>query len=307
MILILSLSITFPVYADDTEDLLNVYNLTLGKTTKSEMEQEIDAIKNEIANSTSVKNDVDTYNAVLSSFLKTREDKLNELQKSIVEVSNKNEVIAESISKNLLDGNIKDLLVLDSSYKRNKVTVDELFKSLDYYVSDYSFKDYNDNISSLNSKLEEARQVYISSLDTYNLGDVKDIKFILSNNRNVISKYGYRVSTSYKNEIRFHSGTDYFCESDTNVHALFNGEVISVGNSKSIGKFIVIQSGENIKYLICHISNIYVKEGDVVKQYQIIASGSDSCKQNNKNHIHVALYINGCSYDVDRLFSKSEK
>lgn len=290
------------VLADDTEDLLNVYGLTLGDSTKSEIEREIEAIQKDIQNLEIAQQNVEAYNKVVQNFLDERNSHIEKTKDSIISYSKKNEQLAKQIGSELLSGDIKDILKYDSNIKRNNKTIDELIISLDFYSSDYSFKTYNGDIDGLNDKLKDARQVYIDSLDTYNLGDVKSIRFISDAKRVVLSKYGYRINPLNTSELRFHSGTDYECSEGSNVYALFNGEVIDTGFSKVIGNFITVQSGDNIKYLYCHLKDVFVSKGDLVNQYDLIALTGSTGTQCIEPSLHLSIYINGCSYNPDLLF-----
>ena len=64
--------------------------------------------------------------------------------------------------------------------------------------------------------------------------------------------------------------------------------------------------GDNIKYFICHCSEIYVTVGQQVNQYDIIASSGNTGSRTTGPHLHLALYINGVTYDVSKLFKSNE-
>jgi murein DD-endopeptidase MepM/ murein hydrolase activator NlpD len=87
------------------------------------------------------------------------------------------------------------------------------------------------------------------------------------------------------------------------VRALFDGKVIDVGYSQSSGNYITIQSSDKIKYFICHLNESLVEKGDYVNQYDVIALSGATGNKCTGPTLHLALFINGATYDVTKLFS----
>lgn len=290
------------VSADNTEDLLNVYGLTLGGPVKTELEQEMETLEQTILAMQSQEIMNKEYNDIMKQYVQKREELVNKVMTNIAAYQSNNISYAEYISENILDADIEDLLHYDSVYKSNNNSMNELLETMNNYTVDYELKDVNFNISEVESKLMDTRKIYVDALDTYDLGDVKNIKWIMPNERYLTSRYGYRVDPLNSSEIRFHAGADYRAPEGTPIGALFNGTVISAGWSDSIGYFVTVESGDNVKYLICHCSKLLVKEGQKVKQYDTIALSGGTGKRSTGPHLHLALYLNGVTYDVNTLF-----
>lgn len=293
---------TLKVKAEDTEDLLNIYGLTLGGPAKTDVEIDVDLLEQALLIMESQKVMNQEYNAIMEQYVQKREELMDSILNNITTYQKNNNSYSEHISKNILDEDIDKLLNYDSMYKSNNSIMNELLESMNGYTAGYELKDTSFDITEIESKLMDTKKLYVEALDTFNLGDVKDIKWIMPNERHVTSKYGYRVDPLNSSEVRFHSGTDYRAPVGTPIGALFNGTVTASGWSDVMGYFVTVESGDNVKYLICHCSKLLVKEGQKVKQYEKLALSGATGKRSTGPHLHLALYLNGATYNVNELF-----
>lgn len=309
MIMGLVLSASVPVIqvrADDTEDLLNVYGLTLGGPIKSEIENRMQALESEmnaILQTAETQQKLnDEYNITMQKYVETREELIDNILVDVDVYQHQNNEISDSIAGELLDGDIESLLNYDALYKTNTSYVNDLLSSINDYKLDYTYRYIQVDVSDIEEKLSQQRTLYIESLDTYQLGNVKNLRWVMDNDRYVTSKYGYRIDPLNKSNVRFHAGTDYRAPVGTEVYSMFNGEVIDCGWSDTIGYYVTVQSGENVKFLVCHLSKILVEKGQPVDQYDVLALSGATGSRCTGPHLHLALYLNGVTYDVDRLF-----
>lgn len=300
LVLILAPSIT--ALADNTEDLLNVYGLTLGGPVKSEIEKQLDILQSNLNAMTTQQGMDIEYNAMLAEYIESREKFIDALLADVSVYQDQNRLVSDYIGSNILSADISDLVKADAKYKTNVSYIDELMSSLNDYKINYTYKSVQYNLDDIESRLEETQQLYVESLDTFDLGKVKDIPYVMPVNRIINSQYGYRQDPLSRGTIRFHAGVDYRAAEGTEIYALFNGIVISCGWSNAIGNFVVVQSGDNVKYMVCHCSALDVVDGQTVKQGDLIAFVGGTGTQCTGPHLHLALYLNGVSYDVDRLF-----
>lgn len=300
----LALMLTQPieVYADNTEDLLNIYGLTLGGPIREEIEADIKDAEYTLAMIQNSKEQDEKYNAQLSAYLKRREETIDTILDDISIFQRRNDTIKSKIENNILTADANELLKLDGEYKSNNVNINTLLENIDSYKIDYDYRSITYDTTDIELQLENAKQLYIESLDTYNLGEVDNIEWVLDNDIYVTSKFGYRVDPLDSSKIRYHSGTDYRAPSDTPVKALFNGVVISCGWSDSAGNYITVQCGENVKYFVCHLTDINVQKDDVIRQYDIIGTTGGTGYRCTGPHLHLALYLNGVAYDVNELY-----
>lgn len=290
------------VSADSTEDLLNVYGLTLGGPIKSDIERQMEALEQELLSKQTSGNMTDEYNAVLSEYISKREQFVDNILNDVAVYQKSNASIANEIENDFLSMSLSELLTLDSRYKTNEKYMNDLLGTMNDYRMDYSYKSFNADITDVESRLGYTQSLYIESIDAYDLGSVKDIEFVLDRDRVVNSGYGYRADPINIGEVRFHAGVDYRAVEGDDIHALFNGVVISTGWSDTIGNFVVVQSGENVKYLVCHCSEICVEDGQLVSQGDVIARVGGTGSRCTGPHLHLALYLNGVTYNPDRLF-----
>lgn len=290
------------VHAEDAEDLLNIYGLTLGKADASEIESEINQMEQDMLGMQSQQEINEEYNALLQLYIEKRNNIMNDVMEDVSVYQSNNTTISEYISANILDGDINTLLKYDTSYKSNNSDMNELLSKLNSFNMEESFKNVDFDTSLIEAKLADAKIVYADAIDTYELGEVTDIQWVLPNERYVTSSFGYRVDPLNSKTIRYHSGTDYRAPAGTPVGALFNGVVTSCGWSDTAGYFITVTCGENVRFFICHLSEILVEEGQQVNQYDTIGLTGGTGSRSTGPHLHMAIYINGCAYDVDTLY-----
>ena len=289
--------------ADNVEDLLNIYGLTLGGPIKSELQEEMEAIEGVINQIESTQGRNDEYYAMLAVYLQKRETLLSQSISAIQTYQSRNEDIVYEFNESLLTADIDSLLSFDSEYKSNEQYISSLLDNVNKISSnDMKIDGIDYDTSSWENKLSDVKTLYVESLDAYNLGDVKNIRWIADEDRDILYGYGYRIEPTNSKNIRFHSGVDYSCEVGTPIYALFNGTVISSGYTTSLGNYVSIQSGDNIKYLISHLSKVYVKDGEYVTQYSKIGLSGKTGSTIKEPCVHVSLFINGVTYDVNKLF-----
>ena len=290
------------VYAQDTEDLLNIYGLTLGGPSKAAVTSEMDLIQRQIHEAEVNQILVDGYNAELEQKNKTTQEKISEINIEIDSYQKVNSSISDWFGNNILTADITEVISNDKAYKNNISSMNILLKNRDEYQIDYSYRDYSYNMIELEVELQTKKAVYLESLDTFNLGEVDNIRFPMPVERHVNSSYGTRIDPISKTETRFHAGTDYRAQTGTEVYSLFNGVISSCGYQNAIGNFIIVQSGENVKTLYCHLSEIKVTKGQEVNQYDLIGLTGATGTRVTGPHLHLALYLNGSTYDVDKLW-----
>ena len=77
---------------------------------------------------------------------------------------------------------------------------------------------------------------------------------------------------SSRNGRRIHKGLDLLADVNTVVYAAKSGKVVSATENKGMGKYIIIRHRDNIITIYGHLSNIFIRRDDYVRQGQIIGS-----------------------------------
>ena len=91
-----------------------------------------------------------------------------------------------------------------------------------------------------------------------------------------------------------HTGIDIIGAPGDRVSAAGNGTIVYTGFSPIGGRTIVIRHNQNIRTTYLNLQNIYVSQGDRVKQGDIIASiGASDDPSCTDSHLHFAvIYMN---------------
>ncbi len=120
----------------------------------------------------------------------------------------------------------------------------------------------------------------------------------------ITSRFGYRTNPVSGN-YGFHTGLDLAAEEGTPIAASFYGEVIKIGESDVWGKYVLMRHSESFETYYCHMSEIYVKEGDVIRQGETVGLVG-STGWSTGPHLHFEVRINGIRVDPEILLYSDE-
>jgi septal ring factor EnvC (AmiA/AmiB activator) len=94
-------------------------------------------------------------------------------------------------------------------------------------------------------------------------------------NGKVVSKFGNQVHPSLKT-VTLNYGIDISVPNGTNVRAVANGEVSVIYFVAGFGNVVIISHLDGFRTVYAHLSQIMVKEGDIIKEGQVIAKSGES-------------------------------
>lgn len=118
-----------------------------------------------------------------------------------------------------------------------------------------------------------------------------NIKFVVPIKGDIISSYGENLDP-YLNTKTFQRGVDLLVTQDKNIVAVADGEIVEIGEGKSLGKYIKVKHGKDIFSLYANCSYIKAKKGSSVKKGEEIAS-IHSLKENKDTYLHFELWVEG--------------
>lgn len=109
----------------------------------------------------------------------------------------------------------------------------------------------------------------------------------------ISSLQGSRLHPVY-NEIRYHAGLDIAAGYGTEIYAVEDGIVKTVGVDRGTGygNYVEIDHGNGVTTLYAHASSVLVKRGQKVGKGDVIAKVG-STGTSTGNHLHLELKING--------------
>jgi murein DD-endopeptidase MepM/ murein hydrolase activator NlpD len=98
----------------------------------------------------------------------------------------------------------------------------------------------------------------------------------------------------------YHRGVDYPAPPGTLVQAPAAGTVLFAGPLTLPGTALVLDHGQGVTSLLCHLSRVEVREGDRVEARAALGlSGSSGIAA--APHVHWAVYVNGVAVDPELL------
>ena len=107
----------------------------------------------------------------------------------------------------------------------------------------------------------------------------------------ITSRFGWRVHPILGSR-RFHAGMDFGASQGTPIRAADAGRVLYSGWYGGYGRTVIINHGDGLTTLYGHASQVYVSEGAVVKQGQVIAAVG-STGLSTGPHLHFEVRRNG--------------
>lgn len=118
-------------------------------------------------------------------------------------------------------------------------------------------------------------------------------------NARITSKFGYRTNPVSGN-YGFHTGLDLAAAEGTPVAASFYGRVVETGSSDVWGNYVLLEHSESFCTYYCHLSEIYVNEGAVIRQGETIGLVG-STGWSTGPHLHFEVRINGVRVNPETL------
>ncbi len=102
----------------------------------------------------------------------------------------------------------------------------------------------------------------------------------------ISSYYGERVINGVK---QFHRGVDFACKIGTPVLAPWSGVVLRYYNDPLSGNTLFLALDNNLVVSFSHLTGSNVKQGDTVKEGQIIAYTGNTGSHSTGPHLHFVV------------------
>lgn len=118
------------------------------------------------------------------------------------------------------------------------------------------------------------------------------------------SRFGYRTNPISGN-YGFHTGLDLAAAQGTPVAAAFYGEIEETGENEVWGKYVLMRHSASFETYYCHLSEIYVKQGSVIRQGETLGLVG-STGWSTGPHLHFEVRIDGVRVDPETLLFPEE-
>ncbi len=111
----------------------------------------------------------------------------------------------------------------------------------------------------------------------------------------VTSTFGTRTDP-FTGQRTMHQGLDIAGPIGTEIRAPANGTVVFAGTQGNLGKTLVVDHGNGVKTYYSHLSEMFVRVGDVVSRRQLIAAMGNTGRSTGP-HLHYEVRVNGIPED----------
>ncbi|MBN2619477.1 M23 family metallopeptidase [candidate division WOR-3 bacterium] len=119
------------------------------------------------------------------------------------------------------------------------------------------------------------------------------------------SGFGYRRDPINKKIIKMHWGVDIGAPRGTNIYAAADGTIASTGWNSGYGLTVDIDHGYGFRTRYAHCNSILVKQGDLVKRGQVIATVG-STGRTVAPHLHYEVHVSGVKVNPAPYIDQSE-
>jgi len=152
-------------------------------------------------------------------------------------------------------------------------------------------------VESLEPKVDPTLSMTQEEKDIYNI--VKATTILRPLNGEITSPFGDRIDP-ITNKYSLHTGTDFAAVVGTQIKSAITGTVVEVKKSNvSFGNFVRVKNADIIT-TYAHCSTIKVKEGDKVKQGDVIALSGNTGKSSGP-HLHFEVTKDGRYVDPEKV------
>jgi hypothetical protein len=250
---------------------------------------------------------VDEYNANLALRKNELLEKKAKLNEEALSYYAQADSAKSKLENNILYGSIEKLKAYDKQY-RSTIQMGMRYQALsEKLIFNKSFKEYSYDTSDIEKQYKEQERLYDEAKKIYDSG-IKDLESKQSGVINNVEIVPIDVDDFNVGKIdSFAKITDgvlqltekegeYNFTDATRINSLFNGVVDKVGHSNSLGDFIVIRSGSNIRVSYFYLKKMKdLKVGDKIKQYSKIADVEFG------SPVRIELYVNGARQDINKI------
>lgn len=113
----------------------------------------------------------------------------------------------------------------------------------------------------------------------------------------ITSSFGYREHP-VDGDVKFHYGTDFGAEEGTEVRSFSDGKVYAVGESSTLGLYVMIDHADGVRTIYGHLSEVIVSDGDTVEKGQKIGKVGSSGNATG-SCLHFEIEVDGVSIDPE--------
>ncbi len=119
---------------------------------------------------------------------------------------------------------------------------------------------------------------------------------------NLINPVKGKITNPY-NAKKNHYAVDIALKNNTPVKAIADGRILFSDWTRSGGNTIILKSSDNIISIYKHNNKLLRKEGDVVKQGEVIALSGNTGEKTSGPHLHFELWVNGYPVNPAEYFN----
>ena len=182
-------------------------------------------------------------------------------------INKANEILSYDTNFIEIYENLKNQIINITNNNENNTPPEESIGGADESANEQEINEENQNNEDGQTSEQNTEQLSETEKDIINIKNtttfIKPIEGIIS------SKYGQREQAT-GNVPKNHTGTDIAANIGTKIKSATDGEVVLSSEEGDYGKHLKVQIGE-VSIIYAHCNQLYVKQGDQVKQGQEIA------------------------------------
>ena len=210
--------------------------------------------------------------------------------------------IYEAVKNEILQmhNQIQSQLNNDNNQEETKQTQETENEGVEEVTENENIGEVTENEGIGGATENEEQPVALSQEEQDIVNTKNTTSFIKPVEGNISSKYGYR-ETATGNVPKNHTGTDIAVNIGTKIKSATDGEVVLSSEEGDYGKHLKIQIGE-VSIIYAHCNNLYVKQGDYIKQGQEIAEVGTTGNSTGP-HLHFEIRYQERTVDPEKILT----
>ena len=210
--------------------------------------------------------------------------------------------IYEAVKNGILQmhNQIQSQLNNDNNQEETKQTQETENEGVEEVTENENIGEVTENEGIGGATENEEQPVALSQEEQDIVNTKNTTSFIKPVEGNISSKYGYR-ETATGNVPKNHTGTDIAVNIGTKIKSATDGEVVLSSEEGDYGKHLKIQIGE-VSIIYAHCNNLYVKQGDYIKQGQEIAEVGTTGNSTGP-HLHFEIRYQERTVDPEKILT----
>ena len=278
-------------YADTANAVLEKYGYPTIELSGS-LDDEIQDLEQQYQTAYKDNENAKDYNTIRDAAIAVQENKINDLDKQLEVIYRDIDNTKDELLKVLLLEEADELIARDREYKNTIDKANDVLAKKDEFTMVDGMVQTEADLLAQQERIQALKEQASTMVDGADIGTVADMKPPFVGKGYLTSPFGTRIDPITGQPGAFHDAQDYGIPEGTPIVASLGGVVVDAGFNGGFGNYVAIDHGLGVATYYAHLSELVSREGDIVKQGELIAYSGNTGRSTGP-HLHWGVRING--------------